>query len=262
MLVVVFDNEDAAHEGSRVLRKLDEDGYVAVYDAAIVTKNANGTATVKRGGKYGRVGTVTGLAVGGLIGLLAGPLGALGGALGAATGAVGGTLVGALSDFENVRVGSDFIADASKELAPGKAALVAEVDEDEITPVDLGMEDLGGTVLRRSLRELKHAENDQDIATTKAEIAHTKMEHAATSAERKAKLQARIDSLNTRLKLKIERAKARREAMKRSAEAKIEALKARAAHSRQEMKAKQEQRVALAKNKFHEWEAQIESELY
>jgi uncharacterized membrane protein len=262
MLVVVFDNEDKAYEGSRVLRRLDEDGYVAVYDAAIVTKNGNGTAMAKRVGEYGPVGTLTGVAVGSLIGLLAGPLGALGGALGAATGAVSGTLVGALSDFENVRVGSDFIADASTELGPGKAALVAEIDEQEITPVDVGMEELGGQVLRRSLRELRHAEDERDIATIKAEIAQAKIEHAAVKADRKAKLQARIEELNARLKQKTDRAKARREVMKRNAEAKIEALKTKAARSREEFKIKHEQRVASAKNKFHEWEAQIESELY
>ena len=50
--------------------------------------------------------------------------------------------------------------------------------------------------------------------------------------------------------------------MKREAEAKIEALKTRASRSRQEFKAKHEQRVAIAKNKFHEWEAHIDSELY
>jgi uncharacterized membrane protein len=262
MLVVVFDNEDAAHEGSRVLRKLDEDGYVAVYDAAIVVKSPNGTTTMRRVGDYGPVGTLTGVAVGGLIGLLAGPIGALGGAIGAATGAVGGTLVGALSDFENVRVGSDFIADASKELAPGKAAVVAEIDEEEITPVDVGMESLGGHVLRRSLRKLKHAENERDIATIKAEIAHAKMEHAAASAERKAKLQAGIDSLNARLKQKTDQARARLEAQKRNAEAKIEALMARAARSKQAIRAKHEQRVAKVKKEFHEWVDRVESEVY
>jgi uncharacterized membrane protein len=262
MLVVVFDNEEKAHEGSRVLTNLEDDGYVAVYDAAIVAKKANGATTMRRVGQFGPVGTLAGVAVGTLVGLLAGPVGALGGALGAATGAVSGTLVGALADFENVRVGMDFIQDASTELTPGKVALVAEIEEEEITPVDEGMEALGGRVLRRSLRELRHAEHDQDTTTIKAEIAHTKTEHAAASAERKAKLQARIDSLNTKLKQKTDRAKARREAMKRNAEAKIEALKARAAHSRQEIKAKHEQRVAMAKSKFHEWEAQIDSELY
>ena len=246
MLVLVFDNEDKAYEGSRVLRRLDEDGYVAVYDAAIVTKNGNGTATVKRGGEYGPRGTLIGLAVGSLIGLLGGPAGV-------AVGFAGGTLMGAFSDFENVRVGSDFIEDVEKELVPGKVALVAEVDEEEITPVDVGMEALGGHVLRRSLRELKHAENEQDIVTIKAEIAHSKAEHAAASAERKVKLEARIDALNARLHQKIDQAKARRETFRRQAEAKVQALTAKAVQARHDMKAKHEQRLATQSKEYDQW---------
>ena len=192
--------------------------------------------------------------MGSLIGLLGGPVGV-------AVGFTGGTLIGALSDFENVRVGSDFIADAAKELVPGKAALVAEIEEEEITPLDKGMESLGGLVLRRSLRELKHKENDQDIATIKAEIAQSKAEHAAARAERKAKLEARIDALNTRLKQKTDQARARREAIRRQAEAKIEALKAKAAQAKQEIKPKHEQRVARAKKAYHDWVDQMESDL-
>jgi uncharacterized membrane protein len=255
MLVVVFSNADKAIEGSDVLRELDRDGYIAVYDAAIVAKSANGTTTVKRSGEYGPVGTLTGLAVGSLIGLLGGPAGV-------AVGFAGGTLIGALSDFENVRVGSDFIEDAAKELIPGKVALVAEIEEDEITPLDMRMEALGGHVLRRSLRELKHAENEQDIATLKAEIAHSKAEHAKARAERKAKLEARIDALNARLKQKADQVRARREALRRQAEAKIEILKAKAAQSKQDIKAKHEQRVARAKKAYHNWVDQMENEIY
>ena len=216
MLVVVFDDDDKAIEGSHVLHELDRDGYIAVYDAAIVAKDANGRTTVKRSGEYGPLGTLTGLAVGSLIGLLGGPAGV-------AVGFAGGTLIGALSDFENVRVGTDFIEDAAKELVPGKVALVAEIEEEEITPIDERMEALGGRVLRRSLRELKHAENEQDIATLKAEIAHSKAEHAKARAERKAKLEARIAALNASLQQKIDQAKSKRESLQRQADAKIEA---------------------------------------
>jgi uncharacterized membrane protein len=121
---------------------------------------------VKRSSEYGPVGTLRGLAVGSLIGLL------VGGPVGMVVGSTGGTLVGALSDLENVRVGTDFVEDAAKELAPGKAALVAEIEEDEIRRLDMRMEELGGHVLRRSLRKLKHVQNEQDLATLKAEIAH------------------------------------------------------------------------------------------
>lgn len=255
MLVVVFDNEDKAIEGSHFLRELDRNGFIAVYDAAIVVKNANGNTSARRSGEHRPVGTLEGLAVGSLIGLLGGPVGV-------AVGFTGGTLIGALSDFENVRVGSDFIADAAKELVPGKAALVAEIEEEVITPLDEGMESLGGLVLRRSLRELKHKEYDQDIAIIKAEIAQSKAEHAAARAERKAKLEARIDALNTRLKQKTDQAKARREAIRRQAEAKIEALKAKATQAKQDIKAKHEQRVAKAKKEFQKWLDRVEAEVY
>jgi len=262
MLVVVFENEDKAIEGSHVLRGLDGDGFIAVYDAAIISKNADGTTSVKHGGEYRALETLTGVAVGSLIGLLVGPLGVLGGALGAATGAVGGTLVGALSDFENIRVGSDFIADVAKEIVPGKAALVAEIEEEEITPVDESMETLGGHVLRRSLHELKHEENEQDIATLKAEIEHSKAEHAAARAERKAKLEARIAALNTKLEEKIEQAKVRRQEMRRHAEARLEALEAKATQSKQDIKARHEQRIARAKKEYHKWLDRLEAAVY
>ena len=254
MLVVVFSNAQQASEGSEALRQLDYDGYIAVYDAAVVAKSPTGTMTVKRSGEYGPVGTLTGLAVGSLIGLLGGPAGV-------AVGFTGGALIGGLSDLENVRVGSDFIEDAAKELAPGKVALVAEIEEDEITPLDIRMEALGGHVLRRSLRELKHVRNEQDLATLKAEIAQLKAEHAAARAERKAKLESRIDALNARLKQKTDQARTTREALRRQAEAKIEALKARAAQAKQEAKLKHEQRVARAKKAYQDWVDQMESDL-
>jgi uncharacterized membrane protein len=48
MLVVVFENEDKAREGSRALRELDQEGFIAVYDAAVVTKSHNGKATARQ----------------------------------------------------------------------------------------------------------------------------------------------------------------------------------------------------------------------
>src|SRR5260370_1736475 len=75
MLAVVFDDEKAAYEGSRALQQLDGDGSIAVYAAAVVAKNRDGTAVVKQGDDSGPWGTLAGTAVGSLIGLLGGPVG-------------------------------------------------------------------------------------------------------------------------------------------------------------------------------------------
>ncbi|MGC2257461.1 MAG: DUF1269 domain-containing protein [Candidatus Sulfotelmatobacter sp.] len=246
MLVVVFDNESKAYEGSRTLQQLDGDGSIAVYAATVIAKNPDGTTAVKQGADSGPLGTLTGTAVGSLVGLLGGPVGV-------AVGAAGGSLIGAIADLDNVRVGSDFLSDVAATLTPGKAAVVAEVDEEWTTPVDTRMEALGGVVLRRSLWEVEDTQDERDIASIKADIAQLKTEHAEAKADRKAKLQARIDMLNAKLQAKLDKAKARLQAIRREADAKVEALKAKASQSKQEIKAKQEQRMATVKKHYSEW---------
>src|SRR5215831_4625308 len=197
MLVVVFNNEKTAYEGSRALQQLDGDGSIAVYAAAVLAKKVDGTTEVKQGDEAAPWGTLAGTAVGSLIGILGGPVGV---AVGAATGA----MVGAIPDLDNARVGSDFLDDVGKTLTPGKVALVAEIDEDWTTPVDTRMEALGGYVHRRSLSDVVDTQDERDIAAMKADIAQLKAEHADAKAERKAKLQARIDALNTKVQEKLE----------------------------------------------------------
>jgi uncharacterized membrane protein len=94
-----------------------------VYATRVVAKNPDGTAVVKEGADSGPLGTLTGTAAGSLVGLLGGPVGV-------AVGAAGGSLIGAIADFDNVRVGSDFLSDVAETLTPGKVAVVAEVDEE------------------------------------------------------------------------------------------------------------------------------------
>jgi len=75
MLVVVFDNETKAYEGSRVLSQLDSEGSITIHAEAVISKNADGTVTVKQGEGDFPVRTVSGTAIGSLIGLLGGPAG-------------------------------------------------------------------------------------------------------------------------------------------------------------------------------------------
>ena len=246
MLVVVFDNEKTAYDGSRALQQLDADGSIAVYASAVLAKNADGTTEVKHGDEASPWGTLAGTAVGSLIGILGGPVGV-------AFGAVSGALVGAIPDLDNARVGSDFVDDVGKTLAPGKVALVAEIDEDWTTPVDTRMEALGGNIFRRSVADVVDTQDERDIASIKADMAQTKAEHAEARAERKAKLQSRINALSAKLQEKLEKSKARREAIQREGDTKVNALKMKASQAKQEIKAKQEQRMASVKKQYNDW---------
>src|ERR1700756_3198411 len=191
MLVVVFPNEGKAYEGKRALQQLDSEGSISVYAYVVLTKNADGTASVKQGDDVGPIGTLVGTSLGSLIGILGGPIGV-------AAGAVAGMAAGSTLDVNNVRVGTDFIDDVQKALLPTNIALVAEVDEEWTTPVDTRMEAIGGNVHRRALSEVRDKVDDEDVAAMKADLAQLKAEHAKAQVDRKAKLQDKINDLESR----------------------------------------------------------------
>jgi uncharacterized membrane protein len=222
MLVVVFDTEQEAYEGKKALLQLDSEGSIAVFAHAVIAKNADGTATVKQGDDPGPLGTLVGTSLGSLIGLLGGPAGL-------AIGATVGLLAGSTADLNNARIGGDFIDDVARELLPGKFAVLADVQEDWTTPVDVRMEAIEGTVFRRSLSDVKHTVDEEEIAAMKADLAQMKAEHAQARADRKAKLQEKISQLESKIKALMEKAKERRHAAELHAKAKVEALKSKAA---------------------------------
>jgi uncharacterized membrane protein len=222
MLVVVFDNEVQAYQGRQALLELDDDGNISVYAYAVLAKHADGTATVKQGDDSGPIGTLLGTSFGSLIGLLGGPVGL---AIGATTGVV----LGAALDLNNARIGDDFIDAVTKSLTPNKFAVVAEIEEDWTTPVDSRIEAIGGTVFRRALSDVKHTIHEENVAAMKADLAQMKAEQAKSHADRKAKLQEKINQLDTKIQAQLQKAKDLRESAERQARAKVQVLKAKAA---------------------------------
>lgn len=222
MLVVVFDTEVKAYDGRSALQQLENEGSIAIFAYAVIAKNADGTASVKQGDDSGPFGTLVGTSLGSLIGLLGGPAGL-------AIGATVGLLAGSAADLNNARIGGDFIDDVTRELVPGKFAVLAEVREDWTTPVDVSMEAIGGKVFRRSLSDVKHSLNEEEITAMKADLAQMKAELAQANADRKAKLQEKINQLDAKIEALAQNARERRHAAELQAKAKVEALKAKAA---------------------------------
>ena len=226
MLVVVVDSEKKAYEASRALAQLDAEGSVAIYALAVVGKNADGKISVKETEGEFPIRLAGGTAIGALIGLLGGPAGF-------AIGAAAGSFAGGISDLYVADVDAEFLDDVSARLTPGKFAVVADLSEDWVTPVDVQMEKYGGTVLRSSKETVEADQKARRVAQLKAEIDQLKAEQARADAERKAKLQARIDKVNAELKAQQDRIKQRAEELKKETDAKVNALqkKASAAHA-------------------------------
>jgi uncharacterized membrane protein len=222
MLVVIFDNETKAYEGASALRQLEREGSLTVYAGAVVVKNADGTTTPKQIDDLEPAGTLVGSSVGALIGLLGGPVGV-------AIGAASGLTLGALSDLSEARVGDDFVEEVAESLKPNTLAVIAEVEEDWVTPVDTRMEALGGVVIRRALWDVREQMRKERIAAMQADLAQLREETKSANAERKAKLQARVDRLQSKIDEQQKKAQAWFEAFQARRKAKQEAFKKNAA---------------------------------
>ena len=186
-VVIVFPNDSRAYEGTRALKGLHAEGSLTLYGMAVIAKDSAGKFSIKDAADAGPLGTAVGALVGGLLGVIGGPVGVL-------AGAAGGTLMGSLFDIVNYGVGEDFVMKVSQELAPGKTAVVAEIDETWTTPLDAGMEALGGTVLRTWRADFEDEQIAKEVAASKADFEQLRDEANATLTAKldqaKANLQA------------------------------------------------------------------------
>lgn len=250
ILVVVFDDETKAYEGSHALKQLDSDGSIAVHAETVIKKNSDGTVTVKQSNDELPVRTFGGTAIGALIGLLEGPIGA---GVGAAVGALAGTI----ADLGVAGVDAEFVDDVAATLKPGKCAVIAEVSEEWVTPLDTRMEAIGGTVLRAARESVEYDQITRDVARLRGEINEMKAEHAKARADRRAKLKGRIDKLEAKLQAKLDEASERQRRIKQETEAKVKALQKKAEKTQGDIKATFDARVKHIREEYEESEKKM-----
>lgn len=236
-IVVIFPNEAKAYEGMRALKDLQGDGSLLVYGTAVVAKDANGKFAVKQAADAGPLGLGVGSLLGGLIGMFGGPVGA-------AVGMGYGAMVGGLSDLYYSGAGVDFVNKVAEELTPGKTALIAEVAEEWVTPLDTRMEAIGGVVMREWRSDFEDEQIEKESAARKAELAQLKAEYTRAAEERKTKLKAQMGEAQAKLNATAERTQGRIRQLEQEAQAKIDQLQGQTAKAKGDAKVKIERQIA------------------
>ena len=141
-VVVAFPDAAMIHQGISALKKMHAEGKIKLYASTVVARDPGGKLAVQEMTKGGLGGTAVGALIGALAGLPLGPVGMT-------MGAAGGALIGNAADLLNRGDEVKFAEEISRELAPGKAVVVAEVDEDGLIAFEAVMEATGGTVVRK-----------------------------------------------------------------------------------------------------------------
>lgn len=240
ILISVFDTEEAAYEGVRALKDLHGEGDITMYASAVIAKDAQGQVAVREAADRGPVGTLVGVVTGGLVGLLGGPVGV---AVGAYVGGTGGILY----DLFTAGFDADIVDDVSAALTPGKAAVVADVDEYWITPVETRLGILGATTFRQLPGEVLDEQLTREAEASKAEIDQLQAELREESGEAKAKVQAAIETQQRKLKALEARIDTAIDQQKAELDAKLTTLRAQWDKARGQQKERIDARIAEMK---------------
>jgi hypothetical protein len=165
---------------------------------------------------------------------------------------VAGGLIASIADVEHAGVTDEFVNEVNTAMTPGKFAVVADISEDWVTPLDTRMEEIGGVVFRRTRTEVKRMHHDQDVAAHRAEMEQLKAERAQARSERRAKIDARIDTLRRKLEAALERDRRSMLLRQDERDTKIKALQTKADQSEGEIRRRLESRIAEVRREYDE----------
>jgi uncharacterized membrane protein len=240
ILVSVFDSEHMAFEGLSALKELHRDGDITMYASTVIAKDASGTVNVRQTADRGPVGTLVGVVTGGLVGLLGGPAGV---AVGAYVGGFGGMMY----DLFNAGISMDFVDEVATSMVPGRAAVIADIDETWVTPVDTRLQALGGSTFRRYPGEIIDTALVRETDAARAELEQLRAELRETSAEAKANVEKAIVAQRRKLEGLVDRVDRTLAEQQAELEARLATLRDQQAKARKDRKAQIEARMAELK---------------
>lgn len=184
-------------------------------------------------------------AVGALVGLIGGPLGAL-------AGAAVGALIGSIGEMEKSGVTDEFVKDVAAALTAGRVAVITDISEKWVTPLDTEMERIGGVVFRRTRDHVERTQDDRDADAHRAEIERLKAERARARADRLDKIDARIDHARARLENALERKRVGTRLAEQEREVKIRALQKKADSASGEVRRRYTDQIAELRHEYAE----------
>jgi len=240
IIFVSFANEEQAYEGARALLEVHTN---VLYAGAIIAQGPNGKIVVRQSVVDRPASTLGGLLMGNLVGLL--------GPVAVAIDSGSGALLGAAIDAARAGVTTEFLQTIQKELAAGKTGIIAEIDEEWESPIDIRMEPLGGTVFRQTKAQLEDAFFEKEIEAHQAELAKLQSEREASaktqekqeSAERNARLQAKIDATRRQIQEKENQLAERIKSVREEGEEKIALFQGQMTTANDEAKVQLDQRL-------------------
>ncbi len=261
LIILTFDSPTGADSMLQTLKNLQDDNFIELLDAVIVTKDARGSVQLRQ---PLAVGPDKGAAFGALTGAIVGMLGGPGGAIvGLVSGAVTGGATAAA--WEAGLPQDDIKAMAVDELRPNESALMVYIDEVWLDQIEQAAKDLTANIARhvvhteRKIAREKAAELGKEkiaaaykswqakIDSQRASVAALRQQVASGVKANQAVIQKQIDSANAAVHTTYKNVLQTLAAWQRQIDVNMDELQAEADQATAEAKADTDRRLAAAK---------------
>lgn len=239
-IAAAFTTEAAAYEGLRALQRLHGDGTITLYETVVIERRPTGEIVTQHYRQSERPLNRT--AVGALLGALAG---AFAGPVGIALGGSVGIFGGAIDDAIRWTVSDEYVERIERHVPPGSFAVIAEVHESELAPVDAAMAALGGRLFRETRRDFFGDLLQKRVEAHRAAARHQRLDHHERETLRRTAREASDELEDTRREL----------------EEKLRALDEQVAAARPGVREDLERRMADLRRDFDERERKLSSAL-
>jgi hypothetical protein len=164
-----------------------------------------------------------------------------------------------LANWARHGIDLQFLNDLNKTLEPGKASVLAEIEESWSSPLEARLKEHGGAVFRRFRTDMIEDQLlQQGLALQKA-LENLQDELDSTNAANREVVQKSIVDVKRQLEMVRDRAKAAIDSKTAEADLKMKALRAQVEAAGSEAKARIEKRVSEGASGFRDADAKAES---
>jgi uncharacterized membrane protein len=251
--VVVFPDERKAYEGVRALHELHRDATVTVFGAVVAHRSDGGALSLGKRSIEPPVGLGVLALAAGLVVLFGGPVD---------TGAfVFGCegLVGGWRDHLHAGVTDDFLESVERVLVPGTFAVIAELSEESVFPLNTRVRALGGEVIRGPREDLVDDLLEAAANVRRTELVTRRAEEAAARAARtSSELVRAVGEARENLQRAIADIRERLDEARAELEAQVNALEEQAADAGPDVRSRIERRIAALHTAFAGREQRLE----
>jgi hypothetical protein len=223
LVVGVFDSERQANAAAVAIENAWEDGGPLAYSVTVIVRLSEGNSTDGFTIAPDLLDATLGMGCRTLLIALADSFRALKGDSNDADDRV--------IQLANAGIDRTFVDEVAGRLFPGRAAMLAEIDEDGATATDALVECRGGMILRCVRREIADAQIANELSALHGEIRSLQQRLLQGLTESQTELQEKLELARTRLETIQRRARRHADSIKREAEARIVWLQERAARA-------------------------------